>query len=85
MSYLHNKRGPLYHWVKDLLRRMDLPVFDGVPEVLKMLNENREALLKERKTEKSKLLRKRYKMQRKVHEKKRREQEKWRRSRLLKK
>ena len=32
MTYLHQKRGPQYHWILDLFTRMGLPLFDGMKE-----------------------------------------------------
>ena len=30
MTYMYKKRGPQYHWVIELFRRLKLPVFDGL-------------------------------------------------------
>ena len=58
MTYLYNARGPSYHWIIDLFKRMNLPVFSGVEEVLKMLNKKRAKWLKKQKTEEMKQKRK---------------------------
>ena len=54
MSYLYRKRGPQYHWVVELFRRLKLPVFDGVHRALEEFNELRMEKLEHVKTEKSK-------------------------------
>ena len=41
MTYLYKKRGPQYHWVVDLFRRLKLPVYDGVHRALEEFNELR--------------------------------------------
>ena len=54
MTYMHQRRGPQYHWVIELFRRMKLPVFDGVHQALESFNEVRKQMLEREKTEKFK-------------------------------
>jgi len=54
MTYLYEKRGPNYHWIPDLYRRLKLPVYDGLEELLEADNEERKQRLDDIKTEKSK-------------------------------
>ena len=54
MTYMYNKRGPQYHWVIELFRRLKLPVFDGVHRALAEFNEQRMQVLKLQQTEKCK-------------------------------
>ena len=70
MTQLFKKLGPDYHWVVDVLTQMELPVFSGVPAILKMLNNKRHKILENRKTELGKLKRKRYLKRRKVYNRK---------------
>ena len=65
--------GPDYHWVVDVLTRMGLPVFSGVPAILKMLNNKRHKILENQKTKLGRLKRKRYLKRRKVYDRKKRE------------
>ena len=41
LTYMHQMCGVSYHWIPELFRRMDLPVFDGVQEALERDNEAR--------------------------------------------
>ena len=41
----YNQEGPAYHWKVDLLQRLNLPVYDGVREILKKLNCRRKKTL----------------------------------------
>ena len=34
LTYMHTKHGTGYHWIPELYRRMNLPVFDGVEKAL---------------------------------------------------
>ena len=34
MTWCHKKRGPEYHWIPDLFTRLDLPVRDGIQEMV---------------------------------------------------
>ena len=54
MTYLYQKRGPQYHWVVELFRRLKLPVYDGVHRTLEECSEKRMEKLEYAKTEKSK-------------------------------
>ena len=54
MTYMYQRRGPQYHWVIELFRRMKLPVFDGVHQALENFNEVRKRMLEREKTEKFK-------------------------------
>ena len=54
MTYMYRKRGPQYHWVVELFRRLKLPVYDGVHRALEEFNNLRMEKLEHEKTEKSK-------------------------------
>ena len=41
LTYMHAKFGSTYHWIPELYRRMQLPVFDGVVEALQKHNVRR--------------------------------------------
>ena len=41
MTYLYEKRGPQYHWVVELFKRLRLPIFDGVQAALEAFSEKR--------------------------------------------
>lgn len=46
MTDLYRKRGPDYHSIMDVLMQMGLPVFSGMPTILKMINSKRHNILK---------------------------------------
>ncbi len=54
MTYMYTKRGPSYHWIPELYRRLKLPVYDGLQEVLEKSNRERKEMLDKQKTEESK-------------------------------
>ena len=54
MTYMYEKRGPQYHWVVELFRRLELPVFDGVYAALEAFNRRRKIRLDYQKTDKYK-------------------------------
>ena len=54
MTYMYRKRGPQYHWVVELFRRLKLPVYDDVHRTLEEFNKLRMEKLEHEKTEKSK-------------------------------
>ena len=54
MTYMYRKRGPQYHWVVELFRRLKLPVYDGVHRALEEFNELRMEKLRYTKIEESK-------------------------------
>ena len=54
MTHEYDQQGAAYHWKMDLLQRLNLPVYDGVPEVLKKLNETRKKALDAMKSSKAK-------------------------------
>ena len=72
MTYLYTKRGPHYHWILDILKRMHLPVLDNLPNILKKLNVDRFSDLQSKKTDVAKAKRILYKRKRKVFEHQRR-------------
>ena len=74
MTWLNAKYGLAFHWLPILFQKMDLPVYTGVKEVLKLLNTKRMEALEYAKTSRSKQERKRWKLKRKVLEKRKREQ-----------
>ena len=49
----YSQEGPAYHWKIDLLQRLNLPVYDGVREVLRKLNRSRNKRLDALKTTKA--------------------------------
>ena len=51
MTYMYNKRGAAYHWIPELYRRLNLPVYDGLQEQLELLNQKRKEMLDNEKTE----------------------------------
>lgn len=53
MTYMYGKRGPQYHWVVELFRRLKLPVYDGVHRALEDFNKLRMGKLEHEKAEKS--------------------------------
>ena len=54
MTYMYRKRGPQYHWVVELFRRLKLPVYDGVHRALEEFSALRMEKLRYAKTEESK-------------------------------
>ena len=51
MMYMYEKRGPQYHWVVELFKRLKLPVFDGVQAALEAFNEQIKLNLDRKKTD----------------------------------
>ena len=51
---MYGKRGPQYHWVVELFRRLKLPVYDGIHRALEDFNKLRMEKLEHENTEKSK-------------------------------
>ena len=45
ITYMYQRRGPQYHWVIELFRRMKLPVFDDVHQALEEFNKARKQML----------------------------------------
>ena len=54
MTHEFNQQGAAYHWKTELFRRMNLPVYDGVAELLEKRNLRRKRLLEAHGTEKAK-------------------------------
>uniref|UniRef100_A0A1X7SIU3 Uncharacterized protein n=1 Tax=Amphimedon queenslandica TaxID=400682 RepID=A0A1X7SIU3_AMPQE len=73
MTYLFTKRGPQYHWILDILKRMCLPVVQNLPTILEKLNADRFFDIESKKTNVAKARRKLYKRKRKVFEHQRRQ------------
>uniref|UniRef100_A0A1X7SXU9 OTU domain-containing protein n=1 Tax=Amphimedon queenslandica TaxID=400682 RepID=A0A1X7SXU9_AMPQE len=73
MTYLFTKRGPQYHWILDILKRMCLPVVQNLPSILEKLNADRFFDIESKKTNVAKARRKLYKRKRKVFEHQRRQ------------
>ena len=46
LTWLNNKHGLGYHWLPILFRKMELPVYSGVEEALKLFNTERMKRLK---------------------------------------
>ena len=74
MTWLNAKYGLAFHWLPILFQKMDLPVYTGVEEALKLFNTKRMEALEYAKTSRGKQERKRWKFKRKVLEKCKREQ-----------
>ena len=34
MTYMYEKRGPNYHWIPDLYKRLNLPAYEGIQEAV---------------------------------------------------
>lgn len=54
LSYMTQKHGSTYHWIPELFKQMQLPVYDGLADKLQIYSKNRTKSLKYRKTEKVK-------------------------------
>ena len=54
MTNEYCQQGAAYHWKVDLLKRLNLPVYDGVQQVLEKLNSRRKKRLDSLKTTKAK-------------------------------
>ena len=63
-TYMYHRRGVGYHWISDLFRRLKLPVFSGMDELLKKNNEKRMKRLNKQKLDEAKEKRIRYKAER---------------------
>ena len=68
MTNLYTKRGPQYHWMLEILKRMGLPVVPQLKYILKKCNTARFSSLRNQKTDAAKAKRKLYKRKRKVDE-----------------
>ena len=54
MTWLTKNRGLSYHWLLDLFKRLNLPIFDGMAEGLKKANEIREKNLNKKQSDSAK-------------------------------
>ena len=54
MTYMYEKRGPNYHWIPDLYKRLNLPVYEGIQEAVTTYNIKRRQQLGSAKQEKVK-------------------------------
>ena len=54
MTYMYEKRGPKYHWIPDLYKRLNLPVYEGIQEAVTTSNIKRRQQLGRAKQEKVK-------------------------------
>ncbi len=79
MSYLLEKHGPNYHWIKELFASMQLPLFDGMEEILLKQNEQRLKDMAYRSSDKFKSKRTLLKQARTLEQAERR---KWKQSRM---
>ena len=52
MTYMYEKRGPNYHWIPDLYKRLNLPVYEGIQEAVTTSNIKRRQQLGRAKQEK---------------------------------
>ena len=50
LTYMHAKFGTNYHWIPELYRRLELPVFDGVQEALDKHSAQRKRVLEKAKS-----------------------------------
>lgn len=73
MTYLVKRKGPTYHWVRDLFLRMGPPEVDGVDDIMRRENEERMKRLERQKTERVKMQRVTFKQKRQQEQKKGRE------------
>ncbi len=69
MTYTRKEKGPAYHWIPDLYKRLKLPVYDGVQEALERFGEVRQKELDRDKKETTK----RKRIQRKITRRKEQE------------
>ena len=42
MTYMYERHGPQYHWIPELYRRLNLPVYDGIQQALEEFNQQRQ-------------------------------------------
>ena len=54
MTYMYKKRGPNYHWIPDLYKRLNLPLYEGIQEAVTTFNIKRRQQLGRAKQEKVK-------------------------------
>ena len=54
LTYMYEKRGPKYHWIPDLYKRLNLPVYEGIQEAVTTSNIKRRQQLGRAKQEKVK-------------------------------
>ena len=54
LTYMSKKHGSTYHWIPELYKQMQLPVYDGLADKLQIYSKNRTKALEHRKTEKVK-------------------------------
>ena len=71
MTYLVKRKGPTYHWVRDLFLRMGLPEVDGVDDIMRRENDERMKRLERQKTERVKKQRVTFKKKRQEEQRKR--------------
>ena len=71
MTFLIQRKGPSYHWVRDLFRQIGLPEVDGLDKILEDENLERMRRLDKKKTEKVKRQRITHKQLRQQEQKKR--------------
>lgn len=71
MTFLIQRKGPSYHWVRDLFRRMGLPEVDGLDEIMEAENRERMKRLEQKKTERLRKQRVKFKQLRQQEQKKR--------------
>lgn len=64
MTFMYNYTGVDYHWMRDLLSKMGLPVPDGIEDIWRGENERRMARLKKQKSETAKTARAKRKQKR---------------------
>ena len=71
MTYLIKRKGPTYHWMRDLFFRMGLPEVDGIDEIMRKENQERMKRLERQKTDRVKKQRVTFKQVRQQEQKKR--------------
>ena len=45
MTYMWDKRGKEYHWIPELYKRLDLPLYEGMEEAYEKVNIQRKRRL----------------------------------------
>ncbi len=71
MSFLVKRKGPTYHWARELFARMCLPEVDGLDDILARENAERTRRLERHKANKVKKQRVTFKQKRQQEQKKR--------------
>lgn len=65
MTYERQQKGPTYHWITELYRKLKLPVYDGVKEALERFGQVRQKQLEKKQQKEAK----RKRIHQKIHRK----------------